>query len=525
MPRLSLALNRRCERRAKTLFWLRRMARRSTDIDGTSKRFRGSPLTRVAGCGAACLVIVFASCADDPPSDKDRRLDSCSSGSRRIDRLPATTLPTCDAEPRLLYGPLLGAITDRSVKVWAKADHAGPFSVLVWREDEPNRARTIEAPSFPNSEHSFSVALIDGLEPDTRYGYRLLIDECACPASYSFMTLPARGLPGRIRFATAGDIEDADIPGFAEIAAVDPAFVLMVGDNVYADGFGTDEATYRSRYERVWGEPHFGALFARRPAFMIWDDHELVDNYWNGKADDVFAFGRLLYDEYQGSHNPDPLVKGELYYTFEAADIGFFVLDTRSHRSRNADRDGPDKSMLGSEQKQHLLSWLAANKYRVHVILSTVLMSDFSTTGSDSWSAFSNEREEILDAIATDGTNHVVVISGDQHWSAILRLDRGEPLYSIYEFQATPLAYDERGAPHDVDERVVALDSTHQVFSVFDIDTRADPPTIDYTLCAVSETCRPHHESGPVTSGSVTTVPYTVGFEGRDRGFELVSGI
>jgi alkaline phosphatase D len=258
---------------------------------------------------------------------------------------------------------------------------------------------------------------------------------------------------------------------------------------------------------------------------MIWDDHELVDNYFKGKDDAVHAFARPLYDEYQGSHNPDPLVDGELYYTFEAGDIGFFVLDTRSHRSRNSDPDGPDKTMLGSEQKQRLLAWLSANEHQVHVIVSSVLMSDFSTTGSDSWTAFSTEREEILTAIADEGTSHVIVISGDQHWSAIMRLDRGDPPYSIYEFEATPIGFDERVAPMEADDRLLALDNTHHVFSVFDIDTRTSPPTIDYTLCAVGEACRPHDEAGPVTSGSSTTVPYTVGFEGRDFGFELVSGL
>jgi len=484
---------------------------------------------------------VLASCAgDDPPASEQE--DSCeeerdteaptidghvvgvpdAAGGDRGDAAPAP--PICEDEPQLSYGPVLGAITDRSVKVWARADRPGAFFVRVWREDTPDRVRTIEGPPFL-ADDGFSVALVDELEPDTRYGYRLQHDECACPASYSFETLPARGSSARIRFATAGDVEGADIPGFADIDGVAPAFVLMLGDNVYADGFGEDEEVYRRRYDSVWGGAQFSELFAHRPAFMIWDDHELVDNYWNGKNPSVHAFARSLYDEYQGSHNPDPLVEGALYYTFEAADIGFFVLDTRSHRSRNSDPDGPDKSMLGGEQKQRLLAWLAANEYRVHVILSSVLISDFSTTGTDSWAGFANEREEILAAIAAEETNHVIAISGDQHWSAILRLDRGEPPYTIYEFQATPLGFDERGAPLGIDDRVLALDNTHHVFSVFDIDTRADPPTIDYTLCAVGQACRPHDEPGPVTGGSVTTVPYTVGFEGRNRGFELVSGL
>jgi phosphodiesterase/alkaline phosphatase D-like protein len=504
---------------------------------------RSSTRARRSVWVVACLLGAVASCAQDD-SQAGEQGGSCASGGRRsaeggrdaeaptidaasakpTDAAAAEPPPSCDAESRLTYGPVLGAITDRSVKVWARADRAGAFFVLVWREDTPERVRTIEGPRFV-ADDGVSVALIDQLEPDTRYGYQLQHGECTCPTSYSFETLPARGSPARIRFATAGDVEGPDVPGFADIAAVDPSFVLMVGDNVYADGFGMDEEAYRRRYDAVWGGAQFRELFARRPTFMIWDDHELVDNYWIGKNDTVYELGRRLYQEYQGSHNPDPLVEGELYYTFEAADVGFFVLDTRSHRSRNGDPDGPDKSMLGSEQKQRLLSWLAANEYRVHVILSSVLMSDFSTTGNDSWSGFRDEREEILAAIATAETNHVIVISGDQHWSAILRLDRGEPPYSIYEFQATPLGFEERGAPLDVDDRVLALDNTHQVFSVFDIDTRTDLPTIDYTLCAVGQACQPHDEPGPVTGGSVTTVPYSVGFEGRDRGFELVSGL
>jgi alkaline phosphatase D len=186
--------------------------------------------------------------------------------------------------------------------------------------------------------------------------------------------------------------------------------------------------------------------------------------------------------------------------------------------------DDEDKSMLGTAQRQAFEEWLAQDDSKVHVIVSPVIFSTFSTTGADAWRSFKVERDALLAVLADHGTEHTFIISGDQHWSAILHMEVGlDSPYTLYEFQTTPLGSGLRGAPEQVNIHVIAMDNTHQVFGVFDVDTHVDPPALDFTLCAVGEPCAPQMEPPPSQQDiSVGTVPYSVFFEGSERGFTLL---
>jgi alkaline phosphatase D len=447
----------------------------------------------------------------------------------------------------LTHGPLLGAVTDRSIKIWVRGDRAGSFHVRMWSSDDPDAARCSAPVDVDRNQDLTGVALLVDLEPSTVYGYRLehaSDDGCSIAISEDaeFRTLPKEGEPAQIRFAVGADVHGSvlvnnvvvarmSVPGFADVEAVAPDFMLMIGDNVYADadglgagGFDAHFALGQKLYHDVWGSPQFRSLFAQVPVFMIWDDHELMENYWRGKDDLVYDVGRTLYDSYQGNHNPDPIEPAELYYSFRAGDVGFFVFDTRTHRDGNMDSDDEDKSMLGAAQRQAFEEWLAEDSSKVHVIVSSVLVGNFTTTGADPWTSFRVERDALLQVIADHRTPNTFVISGDQHWSAILHMELGDDApYSLYEFQSTPLGSGIRGAPQRADESVLALDNTHQVFGVFDVDTQVDPPRLEYTLCAVGESCTPHMERPPTELDvTVATVPYSVSFKGSDRGFVMV---
>ena len=447
---------------------------------------------------------------------------------------------------QLTHGPLLGAVSDRSIKVWARGDRAGSFVVRVWPSDEPDAVRCSAPVAVEPSLDMTGVAWLLELEPSTRYGYRLEVagdDECsiAVTEDASFRTLPKEGEPARIRFAVGADVAGESVPGFADMEAVAPDFVLMIGDNVYADGHARHPLDFpadfdhafllgQKLYHEVWGSPQFESLFSKVPVFMTWDDHELMENYWRGRNDLIYDVGRTLYDSYQGSHNPSPLERGELYYSFRAADVGFFVFDTRTHRDGNMEPDDADKSMLGDAQRQAFEEWLVTDDSKVHVIVSSVIVGDFTTTGHDPWKSFKVERDAWLDLLAEHGTENTFVVSGDQHWSAILHMEPGDDVpYSLYEFQCTPLAKTERHGPPRTDGSVVGLDATSRMkLGVFDIDTRVSPPRLDYTLCAVGEPCAPTMEPGPVQlepiidddrTYPVATLPYSASFEGSERGF------
>jgi alkaline phosphatase D len=448
-------------------------------------------------------------------------------------RQPAAHAPAL----QLSHGPLLGAVTDRSIKVWARGEGEAELIVRYAPADAPELERCSRPVPLEHDRDHIGVAQLAALQAATTYRYSLETKRAGEPCAttitepMSFRTLPARGQPARVRFVVAADVSGADVPGFADIEAVAPDFVLLIGDNVYADLYGWVPGDLagsfglaRKAYQETWGSPQFRALFSRVPAFMMWDDHEITENYWSGKNDLRYEVGRTLFDLYQGSHNPDPIHAGELYYSFRAGDIGFFVLDLRTHRDGNMAANDAGKSMLGAAQHQAFEEWLASDDSRVHVIVSSVIVSDFRTTGADPWRAFSAERDALLAVLAEHKTANTFIVSGDQHWSAVLKLSPGGELepYSLYEFQATPLASGERPVPAEPDERVLALDNKHLVFGVFDVDTRTDPPLLDFTMCAVGGPCAPHREPPPSTvARDQATLPYSLFFSGSDRGFVL----
>jgi alkaline phosphatase D len=485
-----------------------------------------------------CTAVACSEFVDRGTSHTDAAVQATSTDEARQ---PLCACPIKDTRVSLssiTHGPVLGAITDKSVKIWVRSSRGGELSVRVWPTSQPSETRCSDpVQAIPNLDNT-AVVLLSDLEPATMYAYQVSFrasgEACVVTSAeaWSFRTLPEAGRPSRIRFVVGADVSGADVPGFAEMQLANPDFVLMIGDNAYvdvngyvSDDYGASFARYQALYQEVWGGRQFRDLFSRIPVFMIWDDHEIMENYWAGKNDLRYAIGRRLYDSYQHYHNPAPTREGELYYAFTAGDVGFFVMDTRSHRDGNMLNDDVDKTMLGAAQRLALEEWLTDKTQRVHVIVSSVIVSPYTTTGADPWRSFSVERDAWLAVLAENATPNTFVVSGDQHWSAVIKLMEGEIApYSLYEFQTTPLGSGKREVPQRNDELVMALDNKHRVFGVFDIDTRHDPPLLDFTLCAVGRACEPHMEPAPqAIDHSSTTVPYSLFFQGGARGFELLS--
>ncbi len=77
------------------------------------------------------------------------------------------------------------------------------------------------------------------------------------------------------------------------------------------------------------------------PIYTTWDDHDLVDNYCEGNNTRIYRNARWAFDRYAASVNPDPPVKGQLFYEFSVGNVDFFVLDTRSFRDCNEIKESP----------------------------------------------------------------------------------------------------------------------------------------------------------------------------------------
>jgi phosphodiesterase/alkaline phosphatase D-like protein len=353
----------------------------------------------------------------------------------------------------LSVGPILGAVTSSSIKVWVRATRSANYKVS-YAPAAGGSATVVDAGTLSAANDYTGTATLGAipgtpgaLSANTTYTYRVLLANSERFVG-TFRTLPA-GDSEQITFTYGADLN----PKFRPFAAADemledlPHFAILGGDNVYADSFVTvtTKPGYEARYRQTFGDPSLRDLMSRVPTFMMWDDHEITNNWDQGTGVAPYPDARAAYDEYQGSHNPSPANQGQIYYSFDAGELAFFVLDTRSHRSSNSAVDDSEKTMLGETQRDALLSWLSSSPAIFKFIVSSVPFSDHATTGNDSWEGFQFERATILGHVRDNQIPGVVLLSGDQHWAGVFKIPGFSP-YTFYEFMPTPMGTSNRGA-------------------------------------------------------------------------------
>ncbi|GHJ37220.1 alkaline phosphatase D family protein [Streptomyces sp. TS71-3] len=225
------------------------------------------------------------------------------------------------AELRL--GPLLRFADSSSATVWVET--GGPCAVEVRCSN--GAGGTSE--TFQVSGHHYALVTVTGLEPGTSPSYEVLLDDAPV------WPLPGSGFPpsvirspgegedegdgvrvafGSCRWAAApaGGKEWAGVDALRTLAgrlAADPGaerpdVLLLLGDQVYADETsdetrnwiagrrGLDEAPgaevadyeeYCHLYYESWLDPEVRWLLSTVPSLMIFDDHDIIDD-WNTSA-------------------------------------------------------------------------------------------------------------------------------------------------------------------------------------------------------------------------------------------------
>lgn len=495
------------------------------DGESIAYRRRASGTDARSASPAARGVTIPPRPACDTPPESDAREPA--QVSDEIARAIEAALDPQGDVPQLAAGPIVGAVSDRAATLWVKADRNAAWDVTIWPDGVKGRARRIEGARLAASSDFTGALTIEGLTPSTRYEAKVTVRATASGAApaknstadASFRTMRAPDTSGHVRIALGADITTkGEQTIFSQIGDVDPDAVFFIGDQMYADTLAPDFPSYADKYTRNWNIDHLRSLMQRFPTFMIWDDHEIIDDYYAGSSP-RYEPARLAYELYVHSHNPAPRRAGKLYYTTQIGDVALFVLDVRSERANPATPESESKSMLGAQQKADLLQWLACTRSPFKVIISPVVMSDH-VNGDDSWSSFVTEREQILGFIERERIDDVVVLSGDQHWSAVFVHER--PHLRMYEFLPTPLSKARAKAPKHATADILARDDDNFVFGVVDFDTIARPATVAFTLCAAGKPCKPGEEPVPTTglnvSGAAENVPFTLRFASDDFG-------
>lgn len=364
--------------------------------------------------------------------------------------------------PRLI----LGHTTDTSAKIWVRASARWPVAFLQLINPATNK-KLAEIP-IPTQEPEFFTAVheFSGLTANTDYKVKVAFGKTPQDPTDArvmdayvegrFKTFPKTSnqpftfLLGSCNLHSLGILERPDQSwlSISRIATKTQArFMIHAGDQIYADIPLKPEASlehYRNKYLDAWDD----CIPAKRvltelPHYMVLDDHEIINNYENGRGELGSTLPRIAlkaYWEFQHSHNPaTPGASNEYYYNFNYGDVQFFVLDTRTSRISNLEQ------MIDDKQLKRLLAWMTQHKNSTKFIVTSVpFVGAVKNPEQDKWCdpAFKVQREKILGNILKNGISNVVFLTGDMHTSYCAEMEISDAAGNkaiIHELMSSPI--------------------------------------------------------------------------------------
>ena len=155
------------------------------------------------------------------------------------------------------------------------------------------RGRTTAWPSFAHSVH----VEVDGLDDGREYFYRFTTGSAASPVGRTRTAPRGRVSELTFSFCTCQKWDDGFYPAYREIAREDHDFVIHLGDYTYEYGIANDTGPrkpnlppefttetetlerYRLQHALYKTDPHLQAAHRAHPFIVIWDDHEVLNDY------------------------------------------------------------------------------------------------------------------------------------------------------------------------------------------------------------------------------------------------------
>ena len=410
----------------------------------------------------------------------------------RADAVQRFTLGVASGHPRpdgmVLWTRLTGADLPEAAEVTWEVAHDEAFTRIAARGIERAEAE------WAHSVHAEPA----GLEPGRWYWYRFsALGDRSSPGRTR--TTPAPDAPASLEFAIAScqRWDHGHYAAWRDVAAQNLDLVLFLGDYIYEypyvpgrvrahrGGAALTLADYRDRHALYKSDPLLQAAHAAAPWLMVWDDHEVGNDYAGLQGERLqpdFASQRGAAYRAYWEHLPFPKSarpRGADMRIFGRTDWGalarMHLLDGRQHRdpqacppfSRGGSNDvspadcpslaDPRRSMLGADQERWLEGgWDTSRPW--NLVAQQTLLSRFAWTGhgtaatvwTDGWSGYPAARERLLGGIAQRKLPGVVVLGGDVHanYVADLQLDAADPRAPVVATEFCGTSISSRSSRH-----------------------------------------------------------------------------
>lgn len=305
------------------------------------------------------------------------------------------------------------------VRVRYRATGAEAWDDTGWQMADPERDAT----------RQFAL---DGLTPGTWYNVTVEARPAADASISStvvggFTTAPAAEDASRVAFTVTTGTRYSDMdppyigfPMYDTMLRDRPDFFVHTGDILYYDELAKNEALARWHWQRVYSFATNRNFHRQVASYFIKDDHDTWRNdCWPSMVnpymgDFTFAQGQAIFLE-------QVPMREKTYRTIRwGKDLQIWLPEGRDYRSPNDMKDGPDKTILGAEQKAWLKETVAASDATFRMIVSaTPIIGPDRDRKNDNHAndGFQHEGDELREFIASQ--KDMYVVCGDRHWQYV----------------------------------------------------------------------------------------------------------
>lgn len=292
---------------------------------------------------------------------------------------------------------------------------APPVKTSDWKAVDPEQDFIAQIP-------------LEGLSPDTEYEYEVWArpEGDATPSATlkgGFRTAPEADDAESIRFivTTCQAVRSIDSGAkghqtYHKMQAFDPHFFVHTGDIVYYDKAPLSKtvAEARAKWNLMFAYGHNRDFHLGVASYFMKDDHDTLKNdCWPGQS-----YGDISWDEGLALFREQVPMGEKTYRTIRwGKDVQIWMTENRDFRSPNTMEDGPDKTILGEEQKAWLKRTLKESdaSYKFVITPGPIVGPDKKGKNDNhSNPNFSHEGQELRDFLSE--LENTYVITGDRHW-------------------------------------------------------------------------------------------------------------
>lgn len=413
---------------------------------------------------------------------------------------PAAGAGPFDGNPFAL-GVTSGDPDHTSAVLWTRLTRVGggvldePDVTVVWElaDDEEFRGVLTWGEIVALADEGHSVHVVADLAGPAYFRFRA--EDWTSPVGRVAPAPGANTQVDALRIATAScqHFENGFYAAHRDIAEWAPDLVLFLGDFIYEyAGVPVGGATvrshdgaeimaigdYRNRYAQYLRDADLQASRAVCPWLVIWDDHEVDNNYAGLVPEDIamiadFAVRRLAAYQAWWEHMPVRMARPTsteaftIYRSVAWGDLAnVILLDGRQYRTNQACGDvalsldppcptaaQPQRTMLGDTQEQWLTGQLAGTTATWPVIAQQTVMTEATLGGAilnfDQWDGYGPARDRLL--AAAGAAERAIVLTGDIHLAGVGAL----PGVGV-EFVTTSIS-SSGNVPFDLQDTVASL--------------------------------------------------------------------